>query len=185
MAFDQFTGNELLETYAGVYKYNDVLQGNGSAPTMSNEAHSNLLTNFARHFEGTQIYDEPFSLETVKDQKIFFDKKKKGGWGTIIPKSQITSHGRFLYEATVENFASSMLVHEWYSHARKGCTKYLKSHRLAYKNVINFKLFWNGTTTTYKCFYMKELQRLTKEETGRNSVDYLYLNLYNRYVGNK
>ena len=48
--FSQFTAKELQETYAGFYNYNDVLQGNGNAPSMSDDAHSNLLTNFATSF---------------------------------------------------------------------------------------------------------------------------------------
>lgn len=58
----------------------------------------------------------------------------------------------------------------------------LKSHRLAYKNVINFKPLWNKTTDKYKKFNLEFLQRYTKRETGRNHVDFLYRNLYKKYV---
>ena len=61
------------------------------------------------------------------------------------------------YETTVENIQSSVIVHEWYSHIMKKNGDRFKSHRLAYKNVINYKTLWNKTTDSYKRFYLKQL----------------------------
>ena len=84
----------------------------------------------------------------------------------------------------MENIQSSVVVHEWYSHIKKGQGNfpYLKSHRLAYKNVINYKALWDKTTDAYKGFNLEGLQRYTKEETGRTQVDPLYRNLYKKYI---
>gem|GEM_PF-652156 len=162
--FSQFTAKELQETYAGIYNYNDVLQGNGKAPSMSDDAHSNLLTNFARHFEGTQIYDETFSLETIKDHIIKFDRSIPGYWGTYGSTSEIIFTGRTDYEATVENFAATLLVHEWYTHAMKKDGEGNRRHRLAYKNVMNYYPFWKNTTRRYKEFVYIGLQHFSSKE---------------------
>ena len=57
------------------------------------------------------------------------------------------------------------------------------SHRLAYKNVINYKYLWNKTTDKYKYFNLYNLWYYTNKETGRNNVDPKYRNLYRKYVG--
>lgn len=66
------------------------------------------------------------------------------------------------------------------------CNNYIsyeyKSHRLAYKNVINFKRLWDKTTDEYKKFNLQQLLKYTKKETGRNNVDPRYRRLYNKYV---
>lgn len=63
-----------------------------------------------------------------------------------------------IYETTVENIASSLFVHEWYSHMILGVRDKIEggtkpgNHRLAYENVIKHSL-WEKTTVSYK-FYM-------------------------------
>lgn len=74
------------------------------------------------------------------------------------------------------------MVHEWYSHIMKGNTDQLKSHRLAYKNVINYKALWKNTTDAYKKFNISQLLKYTSKETGRNQVDPPYRNLYKKYI---
>lgn len=83
----------------------------------------------------------------------------------------------------IENIQSSIVVSEWYSHIKKGQGNFphLKSHRLAYKNVINFKSLWNNTTDGYKGFNMRTLLKYTESETGRTKVDPSYRNLYNKH----
>lgn len=80
------------------------------------------------------------------------------------------------------NIASALLVHEWFSHGIEGYTDKLKSHRLAYKNIINFKELWDKTTDKFKSYTLKALRQLTEDETGRPNVDSKYMNLYKRYV---
>ena len=38
--------------------------------------------------------------------------------------------------------ASSIIVHEWYSHVMKGFNDTDRNHNLAYKNVIGYNNFW-------------------------------------------
>ena len=46
-----------------------------------------------------------------------------------------------VYETTVENIQSSVIVHEWYSHMIKGNSDKYKSHRLAYKMLLITNLY--------------------------------------------
>lgn len=80
----------------------------------------------------------------------------------------------------VENSSASIL-HEWYSHWMKKNRDSMKSHRLAYKNVINYKYFWNKTTNNYKGFNVRKLKKYTKDETYRDNVDPIYRYSYNKY----
>lgn len=63
----------------------------------------------------------------------------------------------------------------------KGNSDKYKSHRLAYKNVINHKPLWNNTTDSYKGFIVRQLLKYTILETDRSMVDLLYRNLFDKY----
>ena len=102
-------------------------------------------------------------------------------WTPGSGKGKISGSDKHDYETTVENIQSSVVVHEWYSHIKKDNRDPMKSHRLAYKNVINYKALWDKTTDTYKGFNLNRLAELTKDETGRTRVDPLYRNLFNKY----
>ena len=155
---------------------------------MSSESHSKIWTHIVSQFEGMEVYDERFSMSQVQGGKIGHENVDGAGWETTfspnnpnyIPK--IIGTGGYSYESTVENIAASVIVHEWYSHGKKHTADDIKSHRLAYKNVINFKRLWNGTTDNYKRFNLQSLRFYTEKETGRKKVDPLYRNLYKRYV---
>lgn len=156
---------------------------------MSTGAHTKIWTHLVSQFEGIYVFDEIFSLSSIRNKRIEYDADNKGTWITHFSKCvqsstlpRITGNGLFVeYEATVENLASSIIIHEWYSHRIKEVRTALQSHRLAYKNVINFKRFWKNTTNNYKGFTMRALLFYTKKETGRKNVDSLYRNLYNKY----
>ncbi|NLN26200.1 MAG: hypothetical protein GX163_11285, partial [Bacteroidetes bacterium] len=152
---------------------------------LSDDTKSKIWTDIVSKMEGMEIYDETFSMSDLEGGKIHFGSS--GNWS--IPekdlgkrKGTISGSGNYIYETTVENIQSSVIVHEWYSHIMKGQGgKNLKSHRLAYKNVINFKPLWDKTTEAYKGYNLRALQRATKDETKRPRVDPLYRNLYNKY----
>jgi hypothetical protein len=157
---------------------------------LSGNAKSKIWTHIASQLEGQQIYDETFSMSDLEGSKIYHNSNDSGGWNSR-PKSmyagwndRITGTDKYGYETTVENIQSSIAVHEWYSHIKKGQGNASddKSHRLAYKNVINFKSLWNKTTDGYKSFNLQQLKNYTKKETGKNQVDVLYRRLYNKYV---
>ena len=151
--------------------------------TLSNDAKSNIWTNIASHFEGQQVYDLTFSMGNLEGGKIHYGGSGSwtSSWRLGEGKGKISGSDKYGYETTVENVASSIIVHEWYSHIMKENRNDMKSHRLAYKNVINYKAFWNSTTDAYKGFNMRALRRYTKSETGRTKVDPPYRNLYNKY----
>lgn len=104
--------------------------------------------------------------------------------GTRINDKTITGTDKYSYETTVENIQSSVIVHEWYSHIMKGNNDLYGSHRLAYKNVINYKMLWDKTTPSYKRFNLEQLLKYTIIETGRTTVDPPYRNLYKKYKDN-
>ena len=59
----------------------------------------------------------------------------------------------------MENVRSSVIVHEWYGHIKKGFSDKYRNHRLAYHSVIDYTPLWNNTTPNYKIFNWKTLGR--------------------------
>ena len=124
----------------------------------------NVINNIARHFNGTKLFnDRTFSMASLEDGEIKYTDKEESHFTTFTNgKTRIEFHGRTYkdYEGTVENMAASLLIHEWYSHGeykigddhvdKSGRLK--PNHRLAYKNVINDKIFFHKTTNKYKKF---------------------------------
>lgn len=175
--FSSLTENEALE-YPDMFEYDEVRN------LLTGNAKSNIWTSIVSQLEGAQIYDEKFSLSSINDSKIGFNANiNEANWATSPKSGKIVGSDLYnkSYETTVENIQSSVIVHEWYSHLKKGNNDLLKSHRLAYKNVINFKPLWNKTTDNYKKFNLKNLQRYTQDETGRSIVDKPYRMLYKLY----
>ena len=180
-----YLGNDKLDfssmSKSEIMKNNDITSYEFCENLMTGSAKSNIWSNIVSHFEGLNVYDETFSVDAIVNGGISIGKH--GNWATDMQTGEISGTGAFInnYEATVENIASSLIVHEWYSHFKKRNSDRMKSHRLAYKNVINFKTLWDKTTDKYKSFNLNELRKYTKEETGREEVDKPYRRLYNIY----
>lgn len=190
--FSKYSESEILKKF-DVTPFDSMRGGCIDSERLSGEAMSKIWTHIVSQFEGTTIYDEKFSMNRIPKGVISYedinyqkDDSEKGGWKTWLDENLKPSHivgtGSYLYETTVENVSSSVIVHEWYSHQIKGVNDDLKSHRLAYKNVINYKALWNNTTNAYKAFVLEQLRSYTYGETGRMNVDPPYRNLYNKYV---
>ena len=167
----------------------DVLTQRGTANTydtyrneLSGDAKSKIWTHLASQMEGKQVYDKVFSLSSLKDGIISFSSSSRGSWNSRIDIKTINGTDKYSYETTVENIQSSIIIHEWYSHIIKGNCDQLKSHRLAYKNVINYKPLWDKTTDNYKRFNLRQLLKYTTKETKRTNVDSPYRNIYNKYM---
>ncbi len=181
--FTKMSANDLL------YNENfDISTQKGEANTydrvrseLTGDAKSKIWTNIASELEGEQIYDEKFSLSSLSNGKISYSSTDPGSWNSRIKSKTITGTDKYSYETTVENIQSSLVVHEWYSHIQKGNSDELKSHRLAFKNVINYKDLWDKTTDAYKGFNLRQLFNYTKSETGKTQIDPLYKNLYEQY----
>ena len=155
---------------------------------MTKESHSRIWTHIVSQFEGMQVYDEKFTLSSVEGNKIGYEKAQDASWQTTFAinnpniKPQIIGTGDYQYESTVENIASSIIVHEWYSHGKKYNRDDIKSHRLAYQNVINYKSLWDKTTDNYKKFNLQSFLNYTKRETRRSTVPPPYQRLYKKYI---
>ena len=179
--FESFNRNDLEQNMSNFFMTYDTVNG-VDRDGLSDETKSKIWTNLVSHFEGTHIYDEVFSISSIPGNSIQLKKMDNASWFTNKETMKIYGTDEYDYETTIENLASSIIVHEWYSHAQKKTSDFYKSHRLAYKNVINWKPFWNKTTNKYKRFCLFQLRNYTQKETGRSQVDPLYRNLYNRYA---
>ncbi len=149
---------------------------------------SNIWTHIIGYFNKLCVFDEVFSIDKIKGSIIRLQQRENANWATYLCSNslpEIIGTNNYEYESTVENIASSLIVHEWYSHGMKGVLDNLKSHRLAYKAVINFKPFWKNTTECYKSFVLQRLYDYTVKETGKNQVDKPYRRLYYKYCKSK
>ena len=179
-----YSGNDNIDfsslTETGVLEYSDMFKYDEVRSLLTGDAKSNIWTIVVSQMEGSKIYDEKFSLSSITDNKIGFNAEIKGSWAFVVKSGKIQGSDKYanVYGTTVENIQSSVIVHEWYSHMIKGNSDKYKSHRLAYKNVINFKPLWDKTTDNYKKFNLKNLLRYTQDETGRSIVDKPYRRLY-------
>ena len=161
--FSDFTKDELLNSYRNDMDSYDLLaEISPSLGGLSNEAKSNIWTHIASQFEGSSVYDDYFSLSSIRYSHIGFESatlNNGAAWTThfdldnplLLPK--ITGSSVYPYETTVENFVSSVIVHEWYSHVRKGVTD--ENHWKAYMNVFTTIDLWNRTTEKYKSYVIK------------------------------
>ena len=186
--FAKYTKDELFKRYGTFDNFDIRKKMDKNSGGLSHDALSRIWTHIASQFNGMNVYDLSFDISTIKGGTIYYEAMDKGSWVTHFSvdgegKSSIAGSGNHDYETTVENVASSIIIHEWYSHDQKRTSDTYKSHRLAYKNVINFKKLWNKTTNKYKSFVLSQLQWYTKQETGRPHIDPLYRRLYNKYVG--
>ncbi len=149
------------------------------------ETKSNIWTNIVSQMEGARVYDVVFHMSDLRENKIIFNPNINAGWSSSYAlktgEGKIQGSDKYHYETTVENIQSTIVVHEYYSHIKKNNGDNYRSHRLAYKNVINYKPLWNKTTDAYKGFVVRRLLEYTKRETGRTKVDPLYRYSYNKY----
>ena len=186
--FANFTKDELFKRYGAFDNFDVKKRMDKYFGGLSHDAISRIWTHIASQFNGMNVYDLSFNISTIEGGTIYYEAMDEGSWVTHYSvngkgKSTIAGSGNYDYETTVENVASSIIVHEWYSHDQKKTSDTYKSHRLAYKNVINFKKLWDKTTIKYKEFTLKQLAWYTKQETGRPHIDPIYRRLYNKYVG--
>ena len=153
-----------------------------------------IFNHIVAQYNGTVIFGETFHTSRINGGAIFsiMPYNNVSMWGTAFrnedgdliypPKIYWIADFTSAYEATVENIAMTVLVHEWFSHGIRHYDNETKTHRFAYQNVINYKELWGKVTDRYKGFIMKDLQYYTEIETGCKNVSILYRNLYNKYI---
>jgi hypothetical protein len=182
LSFNNYSAEELLNGLPiTMTTFDNALQ------QLSGEAMSRIWTHIIGEFEGMQVFDEKFSLAKIKNGTIEYEDMD-ANWRTDVaePSSSIRKISGSIsyvgdYETTVENVASSIIVHEWYTHSVKDAGTKHHSHRLAYQNVINFKPLWNKTTDAYKGFVVRQLAYYTKVEIKQNTVLQPYRISYNKF----
>lgn len=135
---------------------------------------SNVMTDLASHFNGTRVFDDKtFDISTLKDNRITFSENYKSNFTTLGKhdgiKTSIDAHGRTQesYEGTVENFASTIIVHEWFSHGEYKIGSQYRNHSQAYMNIMNDKIFYPKTTNKYKDFIKTWYEKYKSNERKR------------------
>ena len=159
--FNKYDINYLTDQsgdYGFDFKTYDEVEQSYTGTALSNFV-SNVLNNVVSHFNGIKILDDKiFNTSELKDGEIKFSIKKGSNFSTLMKhgnvKAQVDAHQKITesYEGTVENLASSIIVHEWYSHGQYKVGSQFKNHYIAYKNVMNDKNFYPKTTKKYKSF---------------------------------
>ena len=122
---------------------------------------SNVMTDIMRHFDGIDVYWVTFDFSTLAYGMVLYGDNKRANFATTHNGEQIeiTAYNGTPkdYEATVENLASTLIVHEWFGHGvlnygsnRKLFGLLLPNHYKVYEKVIDFLPFFNKTTPQYK-----------------------------------
>lgn len=153
-----------------------------------------IFNHVIAHFNGLDIFGEKFSMDRIDGGEIryYYEPKSKNSkitiWGTefekkgdIIYPPKIVWSNDFTdtYEATVENIASSVLVHEWYSHGIMHIGE--ENHEKAYENVVKFSSLWGKTTIKYRFFVLNKIHEFKPLKRQYKLTETLYINLINKY----
>ena len=156
--FKDLSAEELLEkgaqTYDNMKNYPEKL---------SEEARIKIWSHILDYFDGIKIGENKFDRSSIKDIK--YDRLLDVAWLSRMKKklySQILTGGdNFSYEATVENLASSLIVHENIGHALLKAT-----HKNIYSDVLNPAVnpFYSKTTAYYKLVMKDLLDKQPKPE---------------------
>lgn len=136
---------------------------------------SNVMTDIVTHFNGIDVYGTRFDINTLYNKKIEYEEMDGTNFHETLKDGKISIKAskpisRF-YEATVENLASSLIVHEWYGH---GVRRYGKRHKTlliptpnhhkVYELVKGYDKFFKKTTPKYKSFVNKNWLKYYNEE---------------------
>ena len=116
----------------------------------------NVLNHLISHFNGVEVFEKTFNMSDLEGGKIGFTFKENSNFTTLPEhdgiKAQIDAHQKVThdYEGTVENFAATIIIHEWYSHGKYKIGDAFGNHYKAYENVKRDRLFYPKTTENYK-----------------------------------
>lgn len=114
------------------------------------------MNHIVGHFEGTNIKESCFSLASINGRKIDYEQDAGAYFSTYSytngNKPRIVARGGTWkeFEGTVENFASCLLVHEWYGHGVQGVRDY--NHEQAYLLQMQDPIFFPKTTDKFHKF---------------------------------
>ena len=132
---------------------------------------SNVMTDIMRKldkFAGFDIIGIKFDFSTLAYGKVLYGEDDNANFSTnhVDGKIKITAYNGTPkdYEATVENLASSLIVHEWFGHGILNYGSHRKlsdntpapNHEEVYRLVMNNNSLFGQTTLKYKVFVLKQ-----------------------------
>ncbi len=170
--FGNYSIDYLLEEYGYSLLTYDNVEENYRNTNKHGEFVSNVMTDIAQHFDGIAIFGETFKMSKIQSQAIAYEfKEGQGGFTTEsylnserLPNIIARGYTSSKFEGTVENFASCILVHEWYSHDILGYGDKNKNHHKSYETQERDTLFYPYTTDNFKSFVRNMKNTLTSKE---------------------
>ena len=173
----EFTADELLSQSGGnlAFTYDDVRY------RLSNNAKSNIWTHIVSQWEGLDVHGETFSMGTIKDSRIAYDKQENiYNWCTKRGDNSICGADEYgdSYETTVENIQASVVFHEWYGHIIKGYSDDNNNHSICYSLSLQSPIYKN-TTLKYKRFINQQLDYYLGVEIG------IIIDSFKNQIGNR
>ncbi len=165
--YESMTINELLSlNESGIMTYEAFVKNNDYNSGLS-DFFLNVITDVLSHFEGEDVFGAEFSISTLYEGQVHYkeneDPKRVRNFTTNRKEGKINIEARRFsfntYEATVENLASTLIVHEWYGHGVLNYGTHRKiwnifpapNHHVVYDLVRKHSLY-NKTTEKYKAF---------------------------------
>ena len=165
--YESMTINELLSlNEPGIMTYEAFVKNNDYNSGLS-DFFLNVITDVLSHFEGEDVFGTEFSISTLYEGQVHYkeneDPKRVRNFTTNRKEGKINIEARRFsfntYEATVENLASTLIVHEWYGHGVLNYGTHRKiwnifpapNHHVVYDLVRKHSLY-NKTTEKYKAF---------------------------------
>jgi len=169
---DIFTYNGIkTDSQAGLYEY----------------SHSRIWTHVVSQFEGQNFFGHTFSMDKIPGGIIFNPNLNiENGdytWTSSVSPylgtlKYICGSGKFSYEPTVENIASSLIVHEWLTHGMLLYGDNTLTHRYSYAYVKSCTHLWDSTTDSYKKHNLSMLKHYSEKEPGNIDYSKIYLEYY-------
>ena len=156
----------LLNTFGMLFT---TLDGARDSHLMTDRSLKNVYNNVIKYFDGISLFGRTFSYRSISGGIKYDPKEENAAWYTLTKTNEIY-FGPIpnSYEYTVENIASSVIVHEWYSHMISKSANTPNPHSNAYFNVMLYKPLWNKTTDRYKAFVNSKYWEYICTEMGIN-----------------
>ena len=148
--------------------YNELISSYDEV-SLSKSAYENIWTHVVSQFNGNNFYGHTFSTYLLSENKVIFDSYNNANWTTWptpnkYNKPRISGNLFTEYEGTVENIASSIIIHEWYSHEILKYHDNTHTHHKSYFLLTIDEYFGRKTTDKYKRFNINYFLHLFKEE---------------------
>ncbi len=186
--FSKYYEYQLSELDLNIRRLDDV------ATLLSTNAKLAIWNHIIAHFVGTYFGGERFSLDRINGGRIRYHYSPIGKnnqttmWGAEFERNGTITYPPIIvwsndffseYEGTIENIASTILVHEWYSHGIMHIGE--ENHEKAYENVLKYRSLWENTTIKYRYFVLNKMHEFKPLERKYKLTETLYINLIYKY----